>query len=120
MGYHQTEDFSEVDAVLSVRHHGYIQSLCGRMDGGLIEETCLKQRIEKGQLTIHADRGSGMRSKTVTADLGVLKTHSRPCVSNDNPFSEARFKTLKYAPVFPGRFRVIEDAGVFGRCVFSI
>ena len=64
----------------------------------LIEETCAKQEISPGQLTLHADRGSSMRSKPVAlllADLGVVKTHSRPHVSNDNPFSEAQFKTLK-------------------------
>jgi putative transposase len=59
------------------------------------------------QLTIHADRGSAMTSKSVAfllADLGITKTHSRPHVSNDNPFSEAQFKTLKYRPAFPARF----------------
>ena len=66
-----------------------------------------------GQLTIHADRGTSMTSKPVAlllADLGVTKTHSRPHVSNDNPFSEAHFKTLKYRPDFPERFGCIEDA----------
>jgi putative transposase len=73
----------------------------------LIAETCAKQGIEPGQLTVHADRGSAMRSKPVAlllADLGVTQTHSRPYVSNDNPFSEAQFKTLKYRPDFPERF----------------
>lgn len=79
----------------------------------LIEETCRKQNIEPGTLTLHADRGSSMRSKPVAlllSDLGVTKTHSRPHVSNDNPFSEAQFKTLKYRPEFPDRFGCIEDA----------
>jgi putative transposase len=79
----------------------------------LIEQTVLKQGIEPGQLTIHADRGSPMRSKSVAlllSDLGVLKTHSRPHVSNDNPYSEAQFKTLKYRPDFPDRFGSIEEA----------
>lgn len=79
----------------------------------LIGETCERQGITRGQLTIHADRGSSMRSKLVAqllADLGVTKTHSRPHVSNDNPFSEAAFKTLKYRPDFPERFGCIEDA----------
>ncbi len=79
----------------------------------LIEETCARQAIEPDQLTIHADRGSSMTSKPVAfllADLGVTKTHSRPRVSNDNPYSEAGFKTLKYRPDFPGRFGAIEDA----------
>lgn len=79
----------------------------------LIRQTCTKQGIERAQLTIHADRGSSMTSKPVAfllADLGVTQSHSRPHVSNDNPFSEAQFKTLKYRPDFPGRFGSIEDA----------
>ena len=82
----------------------------------LIEETFTREGIERGQLTIHADRGSSMRSKAVAlllADLGVTKTHSRPHVSNDNPFSEAQFKTLKYRPDFPERFGSLEDARAF-------
>jgi putative transposase len=74
---------------------------------------CLRQGIESGQLTTHADRGPAMTSKPVAlllADLGVTKTHSRPHVSNDNPFSEAQFKTLKYRPAFPTRFGSIQDA----------
>jgi len=79
----------------------------------LIEQTCLKQRISRGQLSLHADRGSSMTSKPVAfllADLGVIYSHSRPHVSNDNPFSEAQFKTLKYRPDFPARFPTIEAA----------
>lgn len=79
----------------------------------LIRETCERQGIVPGQLTLHADRGSSMKSKPVAlllADLGVTKTHSRPHVSNDNPFSEAHFKTLKYRPDFPERFGCIEDS----------
>jgi putative transposase len=79
----------------------------------LIADTCTKQGIGRGQLTIHADRGSSMTSKPVAfllADLGVTQSHSRPHVSNDNPFSEAQFKTLKYRPDFPGRFTSIEAA----------
>jgi putative transposase len=82
----------------------------------LIAESVRKQSIERGQLTVHADRGSSMTSKPVAlllADLGVTKTHSRPSVSNDNPFSEAQFKTLKYRPEFPDRFGSIEDARAF-------
>jgi len=82
----------------------------------LISETCARQGIVRGQLTIHADRGSSMTSKPVAlllTDLGVTKTHSRPHVSNDNPFSEAQFKTLKYRPDFPQRFGCIEDARAF-------
>jgi putative transposase len=88
---------------------------------GLISETCDKQGIVKGQLTLHADRGSSMRSKPVAlllADLAVVKTHSRPQVSNDNPFSESQFKTMKYRPGFPERFGSLEDARAFGRVFF--
>jgi putative transposase len=73
----------------------------------LFRETCWKQAIQPGQLTLHADRGSPMNSKTLAmllADLGVTKTHARPHVSNDNPYSEAHFKTLKYFPAYPERF----------------
>jgi putative transposase len=82
----------------------------------LIAETLAKQGIGAGQLTLHADRGSSMISKPVAfllADLGVTKTHSRPHVSNDNPYSEAHFKTLKYRPSFPDRFVSIEEARAF-------
>jgi len=73
----------------------------------LIQETCIKEEIVPGQLTMHADRGPVMTSKPVAhllADLGVTKTHSRPYVSNDNPYSESQFKTLKYCPEFPEKF----------------
>ena len=79
----------------------------------LIAATCAKQGISRGQLSIHADRGSSMTSKPVAlllADLGVTQSHSRPHVSNDNPYSEAQFKTLKYRPGFPARFASIEAA----------
>ncbi len=87
----------------------------------LIRETCEKQNISEGQLVIHADRGSSMRSKAVAhllADLGVTKTHSRPHVSNDNPYSEAQFKTLKYHPEFPRRFGAVQDARSFCQVFF--
>jgi len=79
----------------------------------LIAETCDRERIEPGQLTLHADRGSSMKSKPVAlllSDLGVNKTHSRPHVSDDNPFSEAQFKTMKYRPDFPSFFASREHA----------
>lgn len=79
----------------------------------LIADTVAKHHIVAGTLTLHADRGTSMRSKPVAAllvDLDVTKTHSRPYVSDDNPFSEAQFKTLKYRPDFPARFGSIEDA----------
>ena len=79
----------------------------------LIEQTCAKQRIQPQQLTIHADRGAPMRSKLVAllfSDLGIAASHSRPRVSNDNPFSEAQFRTFKYRPAFPKRFGALEHA----------
>jgi putative transposase len=79
----------------------------------LIAATCVRQAIRPQQLTVHADRGSSMTSKPVAllmADLGVTKTHSRQHVSNDNPFSEAQFETLKYRPDYPGRFGCQLDA----------
>jgi len=83
----------------------------------LIAESCRKQQIAEDQLTLHADRGSSMKSKLVAellADLGVTKTHSRPQVSNDNPYSESQFKTMKYRPQFPERFECIQGARAFG------
>ena len=88
----------------------------------LIEETCIKQRINPGQLTLHADRGSSMKSKPVAmllADLGVNKTHSRPYVSDDNPFSESHFHTLKYRPDFPKKFNSIEEARAYCKPFFQ-
>jgi putative transposase len=88
----------------------------------LIRETCARQGIGRAQLTVHADRGPAMTSKPVAlllADLGVTKTHARPHVSNDNPFSEAQFKTLKYRPDFPERFGSIQDARAHGQAFFS-
>jgi len=87
----------------------------------LIADTCRKQHVVEGQLTLHADRGSSMKSKGVAellADLGVTKTHSRPHVSNDNPFSESQFKTMKYRPEFPERFGSVQDARAFGGTFF--
>ncbi len=82
----------------------------------LFEDTCRKQGIQPEQLTVHADRGSSMTSKPVAfllSDLGITKTHSRPHVSNDNPYSESQFRTLKYRPGFPDRFGCIQDARAF-------
>jgi putative transposase len=87
----------------------------------LMGNCCLQQGIDPGQLTIHADRGSAMTSKAVAhllADLGVTKTHARPYTSNDNPFSEAQFKTLKYRPDFPDRFGSLQDARAWARPFF--
>ena len=88
-----------------------------------IHETCSRQSIDRGQLTIHADRGPAMTSKPVAlllADLGVTKTHARPHVSNDNPFSEAHFKTLKYRLAFPERFGSIQDARAYCHVFFPL
>jgi len=82
----------------------------------LIAETVAKQQVPAGQLTIHADRGAAMTSQPVAhllAELGITRTHSRPHTSNDNPFSEAQFKTLKYHPGFPDRFGSFDDALAF-------
>jgi putative transposase len=87
----------------------------------LIEETCQKQMILPDQLTIHADRGSSMRGKPVAlllADLGITKTHSRPYTSNDNPYSESQFRTMKYRSEFPDRFGSIQDARAFCQTFF--
>ena len=97
---------------------GWMVATCERsaLAKRLIQESCTKQEIVKGQLTVHADRGSSMKSKVVAhllSDLGITKTHSRPYVSDDNPYSEAQFKTLKYCPSFPDRFGSIQDARAF-------
>lgn len=87
-----------------------------RLAEELIADAIHRQRVPDGQLSLHADRGTSMTSKTVSqllADLGVLQSHSRPRVSNDNPFSEANFKTLKYSPRFPKRFANLQSARVF-------
>ena len=88
----------------------------------LIADTCEKQQITPGQLTLHADRGSPMKSRPVAGllvDLGITKTHSRPYTSDDNPFSEAQFNTLKYRPDFPERFGCLQDARVFCQTFFA-
>ena len=93
----------------------------GALAKRLIEDSCRKQGIMEGHLSLHSDRGSSMKSKLVAqllADLGVTKTHSRPHVPDDNPFSESQFKTMKYRPDFPQRFGCIEDARLFCREFF--
>jgi putative transposase len=93
-----------------------------RLAQRLIEATCLKQGIGPHQLTIHADRGAPMRSKLVAeffSDLSIDASHSRPRVSNDNPFSEAQFRTFKYRPEFPDRFGSIEHARSVGHDLFT-
>ena len=79
----------------------------------LIAETVARHDVSPGMLTLHADRGTSMRSKPVASllvDLDVAKSHSRPYTSDDNPFSESQFKTMKYRPDFPERFGSLEDA----------
>jgi putative transposase len=93
-----------------------------RLAERLIAATCEKQRIAPHQLTIHADRGAPMRSKLVAelfTDLGIVASHSRPRVSNDNPFSEAQFRTFKYRPEFPERFGSIQDARAICHALFG-
>jgi len=93
-----------------------------RLAERLIAATCQKQGITPRQLTIHADRGAPMRSKLVAelfADLGIAASFSRPRVSNDNPFSEAQFRTFKYRPEFPDRFGSIQDARAIGHVLFT-
>lgn len=88
----------------------------GTLARELIEETCLRQEVDGDKLYIHSDRGTAMTSKSVAllmADLGITKSLGRPQVSNDNPFSESHFKTLKYQPMFPKTFGCIEDARQF-------
>ena len=88
----------------------------------LVQQTCEKQAIQVDQLTLHADRGSPMIAKSMAmllADLGVTKSHSRPHISDDNPFSEAQFKTLKYRPDYPKRFGCQTDARLWARDFFN-
>lgn len=88
----------------------------------LIEETCAKHGIARDTLTLHSDRGSPMRAKTTAellVDLGVAASYSRPRVSNDNPFSESQFKTLKYRPEFPSCFEGLDHARAHLRTFFG-
>ena len=94
----------------------------GELAKEFIADTLSRHGIEPDQLALHADRGTSMTSKPVAQlliDLGVDRSHSRPHVSNDNPYSEANFKTLKYCPAFPGRFGSIEDARSFCTVFFD-
>jgi len=94
----------------------------GELAKEFIDAAITSQGIGRGQLTLHADRGTSMTSKPVAqllVDLGVTRSHSRPHVSNDNPYSEAGFKTLKYCPAFPGSFGSIQDARAFCETFFA-
>ena len=87
----------------------------------LIAESCEKQQIREGTLTIHSDRGGPMKSQLVAqlyANLGIIPSLSRPSVSNDNPFSEAQFKTAKYHASYPGRFGSLPDSVIWARGLF--
>ena len=88
----------------------------GELAADFIADACARQHIARDTLTLHADRGTSMTSKPVSqllVDLRIARSHSRPHVSNDNPYSEAQFKTLKYCPAFPDRFGSIEHARQF-------
>jgi putative transposase len=94
----------------------------GELAKAFIDDALASQGIERDQLRLHADRGTSMTSKSVAqllVDLGVERSHSRPHVSNDNPYSESQFKTLKYCPAFPGQFGSIEDARSFCAVFFA-
>lgn len=94
----------------------------GKLAKELIADAVARHQVPPGQLTIHADRGSSMTSNPVTELLGFLgvgRSHSRPHVSNDNPYSESQFKTLKYCPAFPDRFGCIQDARAFCESFFA-
>ena len=109
--------FSRYVVGWTIQHHESAQ-----VAKQLIAQAIEQQGVAPGQLTIHADRGSSMRSNPVAfllADLGVTKTHSRPYTSTDNPYSEAQFKTLKYRPDFPARFDSILHSRNFGRPFFD-
>jgi putative transposase len=96
-------------------------SECSALAAHLIEESCRKQGISAAQLQLHSDRGPSMTSKTVAemlSHLGVERSLNRPYCSNDNPYSEAQFRTLKYCPTFPERFGSLEDARSFCRGFF--
>jgi putative transposase len=95
---------------------------CAELAQQLIADTVARHDVRAGMLTLHADRGAAMRSKPVASllvDLDVTKSHSRPHVSDDNPYSEAQFKTLKYRPEFPRRFGCIEDARAHCQTFFA-
>ena len=94
----------------------------GELAKEFIDAAINGQGVTRGQLTLHADRGTSMTSKPVAqllVDLGVARSHSRPHVSNDNPYSEAGFKTLKYCPAFPGSFGSIQHARTFCETFFA-
>ena len=132
LGYHAAARAEEVELLLPLRHHGHLQPLRrvgwmvadrenSALAGRLIQQSCLKHGVQPRVLTLHSDRGAPMTSQCTAqllADLGVTRSLSRPQVSDDNPFSEAQFKTLKYHPSFPGRFGDQGQAKTFCRSFF--
>jgi putative transposase len=120
-------DYYDLYVVLDIFSR-YVVAWCvapsedGELAKELIADAVARHQVPPGQLTIHADRGSSMTSNPVTellSFLGIGRSHSRPHVSNDNPYSEAQFKTLKYCPAFPDRFGCIEDARAFCEAFFA-
>ena len=114
-------DYYELFVIIDI-YSRYVVNWCvapaetGELARDFIDNAYREQGVHNGELTLHADRGSAMTSKPVSqllVDLGVARSHSRPHVSNDNPYSEAQFKTLKYCPAFPDRFGSIADARAF-------
>ncbi len=123
VGHHQAQRACQMDLLPSVRYLGRLQPLrrrladrareCNELAQQLIADTVACHDVMPGTLTLHADRGTSMRSKPVAGllvDLDVTKGHSLPYTSDDNPYSESQFKTMKYRPDFPQRFDSIEDA----------
>ena len=132
LGHHQAARPCQVDLLLPLCHPRRFQPLRRRLDGGACakapnwprsssKKPARSKNIQPDQLGLHADRGSAMRSKPVAfllADLSVTKTHSRPYTSNDNPYSESQFRTMKYRPEFPDRFGCIQDSRAFCQTFF--
>lgn len=119
--------YYELFVIIDIFSHYVVAWCVAAAETGELAETFIadaldRQGVNRDQLTLHADRGSSMISKPVAqllVDLGVTRSHSRPSVSNDNPYSEAQFKTLKYCPAFPGRFGSIADARAFCTVFFD-
>ena len=120
-------DYYDLYVIMDIFSRYVVAWLCRPCESGelakeLIADALARHRVSPGQLTLHADRGTSMTSNPVVellAILGVGRSHSRPHVSNDNPYSESQFKTLKYCPAFPERFGCIEDARAFCDTFFT-
>jgi transposase InsO family protein len=133
LGYHPTHGPVQSGLLSALCDYRHLQSIyyrvndcrsrIGRSGDRFIVGTCTKQAIIPGQLTVHADSGSSMMSKPLALlieDLGIRKSHSRPGVSNDNPFSESQFKTMKDRPDYLGRFGSLQDARSWGGLVLYL